>query len=248
MARSGWRNWLRNESAQKLSTDEAYALWAATYPPRAHNVLMEVEQASVEPIVSCLIAERALDVGTGTGRNLALLKAQGIPHLVGIDRSPAMLNRCDPAHARVCADAARLPFVAHSFDLVCSSLMLGDVRDLSSWLSEAARVLTPGGHLVYSDFHPSWSMRKWKRTFRTEDGREFELGYFAHTMDDHLTALERHGFRIRVIREPRADGRPDPVVVVFHAVRPGLSLATRRNRRDMHAVAPGSVETVRCRE
>ena len=33
-----------------------------------------------------------------------------------------------------------------------------------------ARVLAAGGHLVYSDFHPSWAQRGWSRTFRAADG------------------------------------------------------------------------------
>ena len=35
--------------------------------------------------------------------------------------------------------------------------MVGDVADLGAWVREATRVLAPGGHLIYSDFHPSWA-------------------------------------------------------------------------------------------
>jgi SAM-dependent methyltransferase len=122
---------------------------------------------------------------------------------------------------RICADGCRLPFGDGSFDLVCSSLMVGDVADLRAWVREAGRVLAPGGHLIYSDFHPSWSARRWRRTFRTVDGRLCELSYFPHAIDEHLALLAGAHLTVRAIREPRVAGRAAPVVVVFHAVKSG---------------------------
>jgi malonyl-CoA O-methyltransferase len=199
---------------------EGYALWAETYPPWPHNPLMRVEQSAVEPILCAAAPARALDVGTGTGRYLPLLASAGARLVVGLDMSLPMLGRKAYGLPRVCADACRLPFPDSSFDLICSSLMVGDLEDLGAWLVEATRVLRPGGHLVYSDFHPSWTAERWRRTFRTADGRLFELSYFPHAIDEHLALLERAPFVVRTIREPRLAGRKTPVVVVFHAVKP----------------------------
>jgi ubiquinone/menaquinone biosynthesis C-methylase UbiE len=188
---------------------------------------MRAEQSVVEPIISaaaCAAAPacalRALDVGTGTGRYLPLLASAGARLVVGLDMSMPMLGRKAYGLPRVCADACRLPFPDASFDLICSSLMVGDLEDLGAWLGEATRVLAPGGHLVYSDFHPSWTAERWRRTFRTADGRLVELSYFPHAIDEHLTLLEQAPFVVRTIREPRLAGRKTPVVVVFHAVKP----------------------------
>jgi malonyl-CoA O-methyltransferase len=214
---------------------EGYALWAETYPPWPHNPLMRAEQAAVEPIISAIAAAavsaaapaRALDVGTGTGRYLPLLASAGARLVVGLDMSLPMLGRKAYGLPRVCADACRLPFPDASFDLICSSLMVGDLEDLGAWLGEVTRVLAPGGHLVYSDFHPSWTAERWRRTFRTGDGRQFELAYFPHAIDDHLALLEQAPFVVRTIREPRLAGRKTPVVVVFHAVKPRGSFRPR---------------------
>ena len=223
-----WRHWLRRDRPALVPADEAYAIWADTYRPEPHNPLMAAEQSIVAPILADVCPQVALDVGTGTGRNLALLEAIGVPRVVGLDRSLPMLRHADSRAVRVCGDAGQIPFAAMTFDLVCSSLMLGDLRDPAPWIAEAARVLTPGGQLVYSDFHPAWAERKWKRTFRAADGRQFELAYFPHRIDDHLDALERYGFHIRAIREPRLPQRTSPVIVVFHAAKPGATIRSRR--------------------
>ena len=217
-------------SHEPLPPREGYALWADTYPARPHNPLMEVEQSIVQPLIEAALPTRALDVGTGTGRYLTLLKSAGARSVVGIDMSLAMLGRSPRDLPRVCGDACRLPFRDASFDLVCSSLMVGDVPDLCAWVREATRVLAPGGHLIYSDFHPSWAAQRWRRTFRDAAGRRRELAYFPHQMDEHVGALEASPLAIRAIREPRVPDRPAPVVVVFHAVKPGIRAVFQRNR------------------
>jgi malonyl-CoA O-methyltransferase len=208
---------------QPLAPRDAYALWAETYSPRSHDPLMEAEQAVVAPILATTTPRRALDVGTGTGRYVPLLFSAGARTVVGVDISLAMLGRQERVVPRVCGDACRLPFSDGSFDLVCCSLMVGDVEDLSVWVREATRVLAPCGHLVYSDFHPSWATRRWRRTFLTAKGRRIELSYFPHTIEEHLAVLSKAAVIVRTIREPRAVGQMDPVVVVFHAVKRGMA-------------------------
>ena len=219
----------------QLTGRDAYELWAETYPPIAHNPLMRVEQEIVEPMLAHIRAARALDVGTGSGRYVPLLEASGAAAVVGLDFSLAMLKRGVASPRRVCGDACRLPFRRGAFDLVNASLMVGDVADLAGWTREMARVLAASGHLVYSDFHPSWAQRGWSRTFRAADGALHDVTFNPHAIDDHLSALEAAGFRVRTIREPRFDSARDAaepgirafrrrwgnpqVVVVFHAVK-----------------------------
>src|SRR4051812_38391160 len=95
--------------ARRLPPQEAYALWAESYPPWAHNPVMEAEQAVVEPIVVASKPRRALDVGTGTGRCLPLLADAGARLVVGVDLSLAMLQQKGFDASSVRADACRLP-------------------------------------------------------------------------------------------------------------------------------------------
>lgn len=188
---------------------------------------MEAEQRALAPLVGRLSPRRALDLGTGTGRNLSLLSAAGARLTVGLDLSMPMLAAHVSVARRVCATATQLPFGDRQFDLVTSSLMVGDLRDLSTLTREVARVLSPAGHFVYSDFHPLWSERRWRRTFLSLDGRSVELPYCPHTLDDHQRALEDAGFQVRTIREPRVTGQPDPAVIVFHATREAAPTRSR---------------------
>lgn len=206
--------------ARTLEPQDAYELWADMYPPWAHNPLMAAEQSVIEPIVRGARPRRALDIGTGTGRGLVLLADAGAKTIVGLDLSLAMLRQRSTPAPCVCADGRQLPFRTASFDLVSSSLMVGDVMDVGTWIQEAARVLARGGTLVYSDFHPTWAERGWKRTFRTSQGELVEATFHPHTIDQHLASLEDAGLEVRAIREPRAHGRPMPVVAVFHACKP----------------------------
>lgn len=220
MALSAIARLLTARPARTLAPQAAYELWAETYPPWAHNPLMAVEQSAVEPIVRAAKPRRALDIGTGTGRGLAILSDAGARTVVGLDLSIAMLRQRSTRAPCVCGDGCRLPFRDASFDVVSSSLMVGDVMEVGAWILEASRVLARGGTLVYSDFHPSWAEHGWKRTFRTADGELVEAAFHAHTIEQHLEGLDRAGLDVKAIREPRAPGKAAPVVAVFHACKP----------------------------
>lgn len=211
----------RSGSSRQLPTREAYALWADSYPPWPHNPLMRLEQDIVAPLIASTSPVRALDVGTGSGRCLPILASTGARLVAGIDFSLPMLARQTSGLPRVCGDACRLPFRDASFDLVSSSLMVGDLADIGGWIAEVARVLATGGQLIYSDFHPAWTAGRWRRTFESADGRSFELAYCSHAIAEHVAALEQGSFDVRAVHEPRLAGPAGdaPVLVVFHAVK-----------------------------
>lgn len=114
--------------------------------------------------------DRVLDVGCGTGLNFRSLLGRIGPHgsLVAIDLTPEMLGRAGERVARegwanvelVEGDAADLPFDDGSFDAVCSTLALSIVPDWQRAVTEAWRVLRPGGRLAALDAAP---LDGWRR-------------------------------------------------------------------------------------
>ena len=98
---------------------------------------------------------RVVEIGAGTGLNVAHYP-DGIAELVFIEPDPAMRRRLArrlQRHGRVArivdATAERLPLADASVDTVVSTLVLCTVNDPEHALREIARVLRPGGQLLF---------------------------------------------------------------------------------------------------
>ena len=103
-----------------------------------------------------------LEIGCGAAQAGRWLVAQGA-RVTAFDVSHGQLRQAralnDASGVRVerlvQADAQALPFAAAAFDVVCSAFgALPFVADAPATLREAARVLRPGGRLVFSVTHP----------------------------------------------------------------------------------------------
>ncbi len=94
------------------------------------------------------VGARVLDVGAGPGEFSVEARTRGWA-VFSTDLAPPM---CAVARSRggraVVADAGQLPFADGAFDGVFSSLMLQWVTDPAATLSEARRVVVPGGFCV----------------------------------------------------------------------------------------------------
>lgn len=183
----------------RLANAAAYDLWAESYPPLPHNPLMRAEQAALLALCPDVAGRRVLDLACGSGRYALLMQEQGASLVVGSDLSAAMLARAPLAH-RVRADMLRLPFAAASFDVVVSGLAVGHAPSLDAWMAEAARVLAPGGQLVYSDFHADAARAGMTRSFTDTAGQRHELLHAFYDLDDHLAAAWRAGLVLEASR------------------------------------------------
>lgn len=92
--------------------------------------------------------EHILDIGAGTGRYYASLRAR-FPDIAftALDNAPPMLSS-HPAEQRIVGAATALPFPSGSFDVVMANHMLYHIPDIYLALSEMRRILKPGGIVV----------------------------------------------------------------------------------------------------
>jgi malonyl-CoA O-methyltransferase len=204
----------------------AFARAAATY--ETHAVLQaEVAARLIERLDgSSLRPARVLDAGSGPGAGSAALRARyPDADVVALDIALPMLRAAahhagdPPAFARACADAQALPFADATFDLAYSNLCLQWCDDPGLAIAEFARVLRPGGLLLFTTFGPS-TLNELRTAFAAADAAP-HVGRFVdmHAIGDALIAtgfrdpvLERDDFTLTypdalaLMRELRAIG------------------------------------------
>jgi SAM-dependent methyltransferase len=95
---------------------------------------------------------RVVEVGSGPGRVLEILRRRGVPRVVGIDLvpHPKVWAGVTDAPALVRADLARLPLRAAWFDAAVCVFINRPVWRRPATLRELARVVRPGGRVIFS--------------------------------------------------------------------------------------------------
>jgi ubiquinone/menaquinone biosynthesis C-methylase UbiE len=126
--------------------------WAASEPAWG---IWKVPEARLGVLPTHLDGADALELGCGTGYVSAWLARRGA-RPVGVDNSAAQLataaelqERFRLRFALIQASAEQVPFADAAFDLVISEYGASIWCDPYAWIPEAARVLRPGGELVF---------------------------------------------------------------------------------------------------
>lgn len=179
-----------------------------------------------------------VDVGCGTGIATAALSENGW-EVVGLDISRQELEiarRKDRSGLGVMvANAARLPLRGHSVDAVVSLNIHTDVDDWAAVVSEAARIVKPGGCFVYVGLHPCFigpfsellddgrrllhaGYRNQRRVFAGPgigDGIRSRVGVRHLPLSDLINPLLTHGLHLQLVAESRE--RLHPLLIGLRA-------------------------------
>src|SRR5262249_8454815 len=139
---------------------DGYREWVAHYEDTVQD---EMDVALLEALVVPAWArvERAADLGCGTGRTGAWLRARGVARVDGADLTPEMLAVArsrgvyDQLHE---VDLAASGLPGAGYDSVATCLVDEHLADLHPLYREVSRLLVPGGLHVLVGYHPHFIM------------------------------------------------------------------------------------------
>lgn len=190
-------------------------LWLRYYPISRHQRFRELLLESVRP------TDRVLEVGAGSGRcsqNHFDLRGR-VARYVGVDPDKGVLQNPFLGEAHQ-STAESLPFVEESFDVVFHYYVAEHFRAPVACHREMARVLKPGGLLLFQT--PS--------------------RYWYPMLAARVTPQWFHGFYVRRFGSGRADTEIFPTYYRFNdegAIREQLKNCGFTCELEYHSVAPG---------
>lgn len=206
------------------------ATWGRLFSAMYDRAMAGTEDAGLREKRRALLAGasgRVLELGAGTGANLELYP-EAVRELVLAEPDPQMTRRLRPKLAAsgrsaevVEAPAERLPFPDASFDTAVATLVLCTVPDPQAALAEVARVLKPGGRLLFLEHVRSGDARLARWQDRLEGPWRF-LGDGCHCNRDTVAAIGAAGFELGEAERDRLPKAPPLVrpLAVGSASRP----------------------------
>src|SRR5690349_16777378 len=180
------------------------ATWGRFFSAIYDRAMKSSEEAGMRELRRETLSQasgRTIDIGAGTGINVELYP-QSVSELVLAEPDEHMLNRLRPKVPTwgrdvevVQAGADSLPFEDDSFDTAVFTLVLCTVPDPAGALREAARVLRPGGKLLFVEHVRSQEpgLARWQ--VRLERPWKF-LGDGCHCNRDTVASIEASPFTV----------------------------------------------------
>jgi malonyl-CoA O-methyltransferase len=187
----------------RLAPLPAYRLWSETWESDP-SAIVALESRWAAPWLADLRGKTVLDISCGAGRWIAHAQAQGAT-VFGTDLCREMLQQASKkpgvAGRLTLADTSHLPLPTATADVAICALSLGHIIPIDQAITELARIVKPGGHLIVTDFHPGALQRGWKRTFRS-NGQLYEVETYPYTKQRLIECARDSGLELQDLLEP----------------------------------------------
>jgi SAM-dependent methyltransferase len=181
-----------------------YGEWVATYEQTVQD-LMDVALLEALATVPWAAVRRAADLGCGTGRTGAWLRARGVSSIDGVDLTPEMLEIARSRavyQSLVEADVSSTGLESGAYDLVTTSLVDEHLAQLRPLYQEAWRLAGRGAFYVLVGYHPHFIMASGMPThFESGSGEQVAIETHVHLLSDHVAAALREGWTLVEMRE-----------------------------------------------
>jgi len=114
---------------------------------------------------------RILEIGMGSGHNLAFYDPEKVEMVWGLEPGEAMRKMCQPKAERapfkvelIDLPGEEIPLEDNSADTVLTTFTLCTIPDAAAALAQMRRVLKPGGELIFLEHgeSPDERVRKWQ--------------------------------------------------------------------------------------
>ncbi len=207
---------MMNETIEQWNS--AAEMYAAT---QEESEFVHVNKKVVIERFSELNGKKVLDLGCGYGWYTDYFASVGAD-AIGCDGSTKMLELAKeryPACSFDCCDIEKpLPYEDHSFDLVFCNQVLMDIENFGGLLTEAFRILRPGGTFYMGIVHPAfydchWAkdetgfryaklISKYLSEYRFDNEFWGKTAHYHRTISTYLNAAIQNGFRLIHLEEP----------------------------------------------
>jgi ubiquinone/menaquinone biosynthesis C-methylase UbiE len=151
-----------------------------------------------------LAGKKVLEVSCGHGGGASYLARTFKPQAyTGLDLNADGIHFCRRQHQVpglnfVQGDAENLPFKPGTFDAVINVEASHCYPHFPRFLTEAARVLRPGGHLLYADFRFRDRLAEWKKALA---GAPFQLQNVREINSEVIRGMNRNSARSQALVE-----------------------------------------------
>lgn len=180
-----------------VGVQDGYRAWVSSYEDTVEDTMDLALLDRIES-VSWSTMTRVADLGCGTGRTAAWLRAKGATSIDGVDLTAEMLEvaRGRALHDHLVeADVRATGLEGEVYDLAVCCLVDEHLPELGSLYGEAARLLRPSGVFVLVGFHPFFIMSAGMPThFDHPDGEPVAVETHIHLLSEHLMAARVAGF------------------------------------------------------